>query len=833
MMKSMLVRLILIAVQILYRAATRSFHSTRILRQLFTVHASLAEFDLAGKALDTYLEIITKGKSRVEKSGEEEPGLDDEATVLCTAAAGIKMLCVYGRRKEAERALAIAAVIEKWLHKYRKVLSTKTEGNGDQIPSYLEDQKISIESPIAGKPFAVGFRALGMSQAHWARQTYETSARSELQEKAIANFRTALEPGLGDDRDIETLYCLAFVLAETLEIDAAISNVKKALSVGTHSSKSQMLPGEDESFEDTIGLDGYSDPDPRGLLLRCWHLLGLLLSARQEYSMASESCQAALEQQGGVAALLRQSKRPLPSETLELFERRDIIEIKITQLALAEVVGGPEEAVNASSELLGLYTKLFNHSMKSAPSTLSPERAARPPSRSGTMKTIRGSILGRSKDAAKDYRQSAASRGNTAPGSVHTQESVNEITRTPTISVTSEDNSVSQNPVHDFHSHHLFHHDSKKLQKRNSKKSIGSVRRSQGASPTRPSTAIDSSQSNQVIPPRGLRSADGPTRSPPQDGDFAADEVGVAVSHDMPPPTSSLPKDLNGPSSTIQPMNSTPNQNYITRNPTAKYPKPSADQFSNNLSISPSFSLPQPRFSPSDQLRHALTLLTKIWLLIASLYRRATLYKDAQGAISEALTHVQSIEAAIAAHYSSAEAFATPGWGGVKSVGELWADLHTEQGALHLALGARESAEAAYEQALLQFPDHPAATVGLCNLLLDFYTNIPSSTQYLSAPSAPSPTPILLPLPTPPPPTPADPTDPTLLSRLAGRDRAYGLLSALTKSGRGWDCSEAWYVLARCYEEGGQVERAREALWWVVEVEEKRGVRGWRACGGF
>ncbi len=74
-----------------------------------------------------------------------------------------------------------------------------------------------------------------------------------------------------------------------------------------------------------------------------------------------------------------------------------------------------------------------------------------------------------------------------------------------------------------------------------------------------------------------------------------------------------------------------------------------------------------------------------------------------------------------------------------------------------------------------------------------------------------------------------------LLDRLAARDRAYGLLNALTKLGTGWNCSEAWFVLARAYEEGGQLDKAREVLWWCVELEEGRGVRDWSVvnAGGY
>lgn len=76
---------------------------------------------------------------------------------------------------------------------------------------------------------------------------------------------------------------------------------------------------------------------------------------------------------------------------------------------------------------------------------------------------------------------------------------------------------------------------------------------------------------------------------------------------------------------------------------------------------------------------------------------------------------------------------------------------------------------------------------------------------------------------------------PPELSRLAARDRAFGLLSTLTKLGAGWDYSEAWYALARAYEESGQLEKAKEVLWWCVELEDTHPVRNWRnvALGGF
>ena len=69
---------------------------------------------------------------------------------------------------------------------------------------------------------------------------------------------------------------------------------------------------------------------------------------------------------------------------------------------------------------------------------------------------------------------------------------------------------------------------------------------------------------------------------------------------------------------------------------------------------------------------------------------------------------------------------------------------------------------------------------------------------------------------------------PENLNRLAARDRAYGLLSNLTKLGTAWDDSEAWFALARASELSGQVEKSKEILWWCVELEDRRPIRSWR-----
>lgn len=176
-------------------------------------------------------------------------------------------------------------------------------------------------------------------------------------------------------------------------------------------------------------------------------------------------------------------------------------------------------------------------------------------------------------------------------------------------------------------------------------------------------------------------------------------------------------------------------------------------------------------------------------------------------------------------------------------------------------------ARSEFESALIHCPNHPAAAVGLSNILLDIYDeklrptptiaplddSIPASdtedayspkshigskvlpTSPLGLKTNPrlaSSTGPLPPLAHTDLPEPYKATCLPLLDRLAARDRAYALLSGLTRLGTGWNYSDAWFALARAYEESGQADKAKEVLWWCVELEEARGVREWTVLGG-
>ena len=838
----------------MYRAATRTFNSTSVLRYLFTVHASLSEFDLASKALDSYLEIITKGKSRVEKSGQSEPGLDTDALMVQTMASGISLLCRFGRRQEAERACELAKLLEKWLQDHSISAVQPHARSGEPQSQELNGHAPWPSSYISTAVLAIAYQAIGTSQAHWARLTYQTSNRAELQTTAISNLRKALEYYSADNVNSAALYALALVLAETRDIDGALACIKLALS-GEPPSAS--VPGGSLLHTSTTSL---IEQDHK-LDLNCWHLLALLLSARQDFETAAASCEAAL---GYTFDPSKTQEAPASNEpqSADFFKKRNIIEMRITLMALTEINDGPEAAVNRGGQLLSTYASLFPDT-KASPTKQTTKSPSVPPTVNGTAKSFRASMFGRSNNTRSSLRAS------TAPSSIGSRRGSAEISQGPSISVT-QDGSAQLST----HAPSLHRQSSKRLQKRVSKRSIS---RSGNPSPTRTLT-LGHGSTPSVDTTNNVKGGSMTSRSEkyaPNSAEFyPAGEVGLAVSHDLPTiPASPEPTAESEFFPSSQPIPSVAQTlSTFEGNETLEE---SHDQSTRLISIRlppfPFSSLPV-NFSETEQQRQALSLLIRIWLVIAGTYRRVNMYDDAQGAIDEAFKNVKIVEALIASQNSSAHAFEDPGWGGLKSVEELWADVYHERGNLLVAQSAPHDAVLQFESALAHFPDHPGATVGLSNILLDVYTRaIPLHRERRSLQvDLSASTPILAQQPSKPilatvsGPPPADSNkpgsrisehDPTQvpegpshspasnshtsshstsseeLDRLAARDRAYGLLSSLTKLGSGWDDSEAWFALARAYEESGQIEKSKEVLWWVVELEEKRPIRSWSCLG--
>ena len=729
---------------------------------MFTLHTAAGDIPVANRALDTYIDYVLKGQAKAQKSGKSDVSLDDYATVLGAAAAGIKMRCYYGRPDDVEKSEVLAATIVQWIQD----LCPEAVADTENLPKDLSLLRSGDCSSLY-RAVALGYHALGVSQYSRACQTHETRSRSILYDKAIASFEQALFPSLGQEDDVELLFSLAIAHAAMQDLPAAIRTVKKALqtNAGRCSSNETSSSPPNKELELRLGMDS----DRRGFLLRSWLLLASLMCAREKYDTAVKCCEAALEMYGNKTILHGNFDQWDVPENVPMSERKNMIEVKMTHLAVIECTRGSREAINHSGELVGLYCKLFNQPNNFSEPPKADEKPP-PPSADGTVRSFRNSVLGlpvhffspKSRPRALESRDQrpSSSHGSLAPPKLSKRVPANATAR-------NRGPPVSQN-LNDL--------------------AIVSGRNSSNR-------LVKHGSRNRVADQRSDDVRNGNT--------YKSNEVGIALTHDLPatPPSQ-------GPKHSIR---------SILIKPLA------------NLALLP---LVEPEYKGLAEERHRSTVLAKIWLLISGCYRGASMLVDAQGAVDEAKKCALSVETAVVrTDGSSAKSLADLGYGGLKSCGDLWADIYSGQGAVCELEGDYKAAAAYYEKALGYDADHVAATVGLCKRLLATYRE-PLPGQDRSVTDG------LMSIPT------LNPVEPSEMEkaasimaklsilerreRLQARDRAGYLLSALTKSPRAWDNAEAWSLLGAEFELSGHSNNSTGAYARVVTLTGQQGLRSWK-----
>ncbi|KAK1823413.1 hypothetical protein LTR12_002262 [Friedmanniomyces endolithicus] len=834
---------------ILYRAATKTFHSNAILRQLFTVHAALGEYDLAIHAFNSYAEIVGRRKAKSEKTGMQELGSDDDDdTAILTASEAVRVLCKYGDREQAEKALEIGEKIKEWLGWQRSDEVDELETTEDVKTGGARPANNPILSRLRPDTLAAAHRAIGISQAHWARITYDTDARAGLQKNAESSLRRSRSYG---ENDLETAYALARVLAETQNVPAAIEITKRAIAAANASQ------GDDDGERDHY--------IKQRQLVPLWHLLALCLTTRDEHDAAVKMCNAAFDQFGESTVLfgrqgMLDSNSPSRAQrglvdSMDDFEKEGLLQVKMTELTLIELMEGAERAADFSDEVLRLYARLFGNSEQLQSASKPPQTAASmaPPATrggGGTLRSIAGSIRPKSarnsveRDTSRQVSSNLAVLPETSPGR---QTATNGQVAGPPISITvTNENGVSaENGQREQHSHHL-HLPFKMRGHHGDFREAGSLRSRKSADDLNEKSngAQDSQQVSPPVPPKDTAAiAHARTAAAP---DWSA--VGPALS------SSTAAGTLTNSQQPLKEIehNRPPDDWPAPLGHERRAPEQDVRLPAPHPAISHGLALPS--MGSLHVRQHRSSILVKVWLFVAALYVRAGFFEDAGGAVEEAQRLVEAFEREKSAQNSNALALFQKGWGGGKSVDELWADVWSVKGDLAVSRELPFEAMEHYEQALTYFPDHLEAIIGLSDMLMDIYKekmpaeepepplipNNPATSPQTSRPSN-TPPPRLTTAKSslasagrePPPNARSKDPTPAQLNRLAARDRAYMLLSTLTKLGSGWDSPEAWFALARAHELSGEVGRAKKALWWVVEVGESRGVRGWgESVGG-
>jgi len=737
--------------------------------------------------------------------------------------------------------------MEKWLEQSEHFKSSATDAGSTR----------SIETIVEPRSLALAYYAIGISLAQWARFTYEADTRASIQAKAIQYLQKSLTSKLEESNNLEALYALALVLAETRDIQGAVKVVKRALSPSTAQNK----PSTSADGVLTPGLTTEFGRERK--LIPFWHLLALLLTSKSDFPAAERACEAAFEQFGDPTLLFGNEemsgyrsehlnevsgKKAQPSgivDHMERFEKTAILEIKMTQLALIEIVDGSATAVDGCDELLALYARLFGDPTAeqtqakpiSTVDTMAPPKSA--------VGTIRGSIF-RSKGSIRGPLKQHRDR-NSSVASSTVPATAAQTSHPPAIQVTDEGTNGTTKENHHHLLHHKHHDGSSGVQRNSSKlqkRSANSLRRK---------AELDGEQNSEVP-----QLPDGVSNTPIRNSPARTKSIRrTSVSSSNRKSTESADRSLRPIAHNMSPTSEPPPSGHTRQPPRQDVrlptPFPNAD-----------YIYPEPHFSKIQERRQKVSLLASIWLFICGLYTRADMHEDAKDAVTEAHKLIEIFEAEVAQESSSSKAFTETGWGGGKSVEELWGDVYAavsefihsihpippltrkQRGVLLVAQGLAHEARVDFERAVLHFPDHPEAIVGLSNILLDIYCKVlpleRDTDISVATPSSPPSVPSISDSPdsrtahlTAHIPSAENKLSPPELSRLAARDRAFGLLSTLTKLGVGWDYSEAWYALARAYEESDQEDKMKDVLWWCIELEDTHPVRSWKkvTLGGF
>lgn len=606
----------------------------------------MAEFDLAFKAFDSYVEILTKGKARARKTGSAGLDLDDDETAVGLAAEAIRIACRFGSQKAAKKAYNIGQMLEAWLE--HGAPDVPLSSQNPTISKACASHKPESSSSFPESAVSSSYRAVGISQAQWAKHCHDPASRKIVLETAVQSLRTSLRYRSGTDNDsTETFFALGTVYAELGRLEEAKTVVGFGLNPPgaspTSSSRqigSAKQPANQQPRIDAIGL------------LPLHHLNALLLSAAEDFDASSLSCEEALEK---VAAFgVSKGKQnvagsfQIVSNSMESYDKQNTLELKMTQIQLAGILGGPERAVNASNELIALYSQLFGPVVtkkieKAQQGSLQP----RPKSSSGTIRSIFSRRSSR--------RVPSGSHGMPHSAHVPTASAVPSVPPSgATSALPSRPQTMATGPA--IHVIDEAEEDSKQDPASNG------VVASPGDTTFAPRRSLSLQSKGRENAKQRLASrphtSEGEKASA-QEADGSGTQAGGAQLLEE------IPHNLPDHEKTDRPAG------HIYQPPKQDTRLPVPPPRSNSHA-------PPPQFLHLQERRFQTSLLIKIWLFISKLYTACSLYSDADEAVEEARTLAEELELALSAEEASVKYMQNRGWGGGRSVEDLWADISAE-----------------------------------------------------------------------------------------------------------------------------------------------------------
>ncbi|KDE09737.1 hypothetical protein MVLG_00139 [Microbotryum lychnidis-dioicae p1A1 Lamole] len=326
-------------VEVMYNALTHTFQSHRLLRHLARALVALGQYDEAGKAVRLYFELWNKAREtdavQVAKDirrlrGESAPRLehdddredryandfDPDRDFVETAAWGSRLFCKYINDPKFGLELAKRA---------REIFDEK------------KDRQLAEDKVVLSKIE----RACGVALGALTAKEADVESRPRQHAEALRHLETAAQL---NPNSWETLYHLAYQLAELRQIDPALDRARQAAALNNSSKE-------------------------------VWHLLGLLVAAQRDLGAALQVIETSLNDddedeadEAGVNGVRNgQTKSNSIENGLDRFEfssddtQRLQVEfsMRMTRNVVIEAMEGPEAALIDQQQLLADFSKSF------------------------------------------------------------------------------------------------------------------------------------------------------------------------------------------------------------------------------------------------------------------------------------------------------------------------------------------------------------------------------------------------------------------------------------------------------------------------------------------
>lgn len=311
--------------KVLRQASMKTFHSCAIMRYLVFVLTALGQYEEALSAFNTYVAYQEKARIRqasyktsssVEDISPQSKQLqsgDDDKSVVGVFSKAIDVMVIV--KKDGNMARNTADRLRSWLNN-----ETFISSRGKNRKRQGHDRNISSTSSVISADlrdgFALVWASIGRAYALYAYQANTSEEREQVYELAVSSYESSL--GYHPE-DAQIYFDFALLLAQNSQLKHSMRIVREGLMVD----KSHVL---------------------------LWHLIGLLLSAMEDYEKALQAVSNAL-------GMFSEKSKSSPSSLLDL-EKSQYLQVKMTEVAIYEASEGIDRALELIPDVFSLYGEL-------------------------------------------------------------------------------------------------------------------------------------------------------------------------------------------------------------------------------------------------------------------------------------------------------------------------------------------------------------------------------------------------------------------------------------------------------------------------------------------